>query len=94
MATPKNTTKKKTTNKSTSSKAKNAKKKQPVQEPEPMLSPKIRVIIFGSLSVFFVFLIFVQSVNLWNTLRSALFGVFGFAALLVPVFFMYMAVIT
>lgn len=94
MATPKNTTKKKTTNKSTSSKAKDAKKKQPIQDSEPMLSPKTRVIIFGSLSVFFVFLIFVQSVNLWNTLRSALFGVFGFAALLVPVFFMYMAVIT
>ncbi|RGM18881.1 DNA translocase FtsK [Eubacterium sp. OM08-24] len=37
---------------------------------------------------------FVQSVNLWSTVRSALFGVFGFATFLVPVFLMYMAIIT
>lgn len=94
MATQKKTTKKKTSSKSTSSKAKATKKNQSVPEPQPLLTPRIRAIILGALSLFFVILIFVQSVNLWSTVRSALLGVFGFATFLVPVFLMYMAIIT
>lgn len=94
MATQKKTTKKKASGKSTSSKAKSAKKSQPIPESQPLLTPRIRAIILGALSLFFVILIFVQSVNLWSTVRSALFGVFGFATFLVPVFLMYMAIIT
>lgn len=94
MATQKKTTKKKTSSKSTSSKAKATKKNQSVPEPQPLLTPRIRAIILGALSLFFVILMFVQSVNLWSTVRSALFGVFGFATFLVPVFLMYMAIIT
>lgn len=94
MANQKKTTKKKTSGKSTSSKAKNTKKSQPIPESQPLLTPRIRAIILGALSLFFVILIFVQSVNLWSTVRSALFGVFGFATFLVPVFLMYMAIIT
>lgn len=94
MATQKKTTKKKTSSKSTSSKAKSTKKSQPIPESQPLLTPRIRAIILGALSLFFVILMFVQSVNLWSTVRSALFGVFGFATFLVPVFLMYMAVIT
>lgn len=94
MATQKKTTKKKTSSKSTSSKAKNTKKSQPIPESQPLLTPRIRAIILGALSLFFVILIFVQSVNLWSTVRSALLGVFGFATFLVPVFLMYMAIIT
>lgn len=94
MATQKKTTKKKASGKSTSSKAKNTKKSQPIPESQPLLTPRIRAIILGALSLFFVILIFVQSVNLWSTVRSALFGVFGFATFLVPVFLMYMAIIT
>ena len=94
MANQKKTTKKKTSGKSTSSKAKSAKKSQPIPESQPLLTPRIRAIILGALSLFFVILIFVQSVNLWSTVRSALFGVFGFATFLVPVFLMYMAIIT
>jgi S-DNA-T family DNA segregation ATPase FtsK/SpoIIIE len=94
LATQKKTTKKKTSSKSTSSKAKNTKKSQPIPESQPLLTPRIRAIILGALSLFFVILIFVQSVNLWSTVRSALLGVFGFATFLVPVFLMYMAIIT
>lgn len=94
MATQKKTTKKKTSSKSTSSKAKSTKKSQPIPESQPLLTPRIRAIILGALSLFFVILIFVQSVNLWSTVRSALLGVFGFATFLVPVFLMYMAIIT
>lgn len=94
MATQKKTTKKKTSSKSTSSKAKSTKKSQPIPESQPLLTPRIRAIILGALSLFFVILMFVQSVNLWSTVRSALFGVFGFATFLVPVFLMYMAIIT
>lgn len=94
MATHKKTTKKKTSSKSTSSKAKSTKKSQPIPESQPLLTPRIRAIILGALSLFFVILMFVQSVNLWSTVRSALFGVFGFATFLVPVFLMYMAIIT
>lgn len=94
MATQKKTTKKKTSSKSTSSKAKSTKKSQPIAESQPLLTPRIRAIILGALSLFFVILIFVQSVNLWSTVRSALLGVFGFATFLVPVFLMYMAIIT
>ena len=94
MATQKKTTKKKASGKSTSSKAKRTKKSQPIPESQPLLTPRIRAIILGALSLFFVILIFVQSVNLWSTVRSALFGVFGFATFLVPVFLMYMAIIT
>lgn len=94
MATQKKTTKKKASGKSTSSKAKSTKKSQPIPESQPLLTPRIRAIILGALSLFFVILIFVQSVNLWSTVRSALLGVFGFATFLVPVFLMYMAIIT
>lgn len=94
MATQKKTTKKKASGKSTSSKAKSTKKSQPIPESQPLLTPRIRAIILGALSLFFVILIFVQSVNLWSTVRSALFGVFGFATFLVPAFLMYMAIIT
>lgn len=94
MATQKKTTKKKASGKSTSSKAKSTKKSQPIPESQPLLTPRIRAIILGALSLLFVILIFVQSVNLWSTVRSALFGVFGFATFLVPVFLMYMAIIT
>jgi S-DNA-T family DNA segregation ATPase FtsK/SpoIIIE len=94
LATHKKTTKKKTSSKSTSSKAKSTKKSQPIPESQPLLTPRIRAIILGALSLFFVILMFVQSVNLWSTVRSALFGVFGFATFLVPVFLMYMAIIT
>mgnify|MGYP002592019591 FL=1 len=94
MATQKKTTKKKTSGKSTSSKAKSTKKNQSIPESQPLLTPRIRAIILGALSLFFVILMFVQSVNLWSTVRSALFGVFGFATFLVPVFLMYMAIIT
>lgn len=94
MANQKKTTKKKVSGKSTSSKAKSTKKSQPIPESQPLLTPRIRAIILGALSLFFVILIFVQSVNLWSTVRSALFGVFGFATFLVPVFLMYMAIIT
>lgn len=93
MATQKKTTKKKASGKSTSSKAKSTKKSQRIPESQPLLTPRIRAIILGALSLFFVILIFVQSVNLWSTVRSALFGVFGFATFLVPVFLMYMAII-
>ncbi len=74
MATQKKTTKKKASGKSTSSKAKSTKKSQPIPESQPLLTPRIRAIILGALSLFFVILIFVQSVNLWSTVRSALFG--------------------
>jgi S-DNA-T family DNA segregation ATPase FtsK/SpoIIIE len=94
LATQKKTTKKKASGKSTSSKAKSTKKSQPIPESQPLLTPRIRAIILGALSLFFVILMFVQSVNLWSTVRSALFGVFGFATFLVPVFLMYMAIIT
>lgn len=94
MANQKKTTKKKASGKSTSSKAKSTKKSQPIPESQPLLTPRIRAIILGALSLLFVILIFVQSVNLWSTVRSALFGVFGFATFLVPVFLMYMAIIT
>ncbi len=94
MANQKKTTKKKASGKSTSSKAKSTKKSQPIPESQPLLTPRIRAIILGALSLFCVILIFVQSVNLWSTVRSALFGVFGFATFLVPVFLMYMAIIT
>lgn len=94
MANQKKTTKKKASGKSTSSKAKSTKKSQPIPESQPLLTPRIRAIILGALSLFFVILIFVQSVNLWSTVRSALFGVFGFATFFVPVFLMYMAIIT
>ena len=70
MANQKKTTKKKASGKSTSSKAKNTKKSQPIPESQPLLTPRIRAIILGALSLFFVILIFVQSVNLWSTVRN------------------------
>ena len=70
MANQKKTTKKKASGKSTSSKAKSTKKSQPIPESQPLLTPRIRAIILGALSLFFVILIFVQSVNLWSTFRT------------------------
>ena len=56
MATQKKTTKKKASGKSTSSKAKSTKKSQPIPESQPLLTPRIRAIILGALSLFFVIL--------------------------------------
>ncbi len=94
MATQKKTTKKQTSKKSTSTKSKSIRKKAPQPQPQPLLTPRVRAILLGALAIFFVFLIAIKSVNIWNACRSALFGVFGFTAFLVPAFFMYMAIIT
>ncbi len=94
MAAQKNTTKKKTSKSSASSKKNAVSKKQTVPEPQPLLTPRIRAILFCALAFFFILLIIIQSVNLWSAARSAMFGVFGFSAVLLPVFFLYLAIMT
>lgn len=61
---------------------------------QPILSPRIKAILFAVAALIFLVLIFVKGENVWTAVRSFFFGVFGFCIFLVPVLLIYLAVIT
>ncbi len=58
------------------------------------ISPRIAAIIFGALFFVFTLMIFIKGDNIWTTVRSFFFGVFGFGIFLLPVLMLYLCLIT
>lgn len=88
-------TKSKRTSKSNSRKtsAKSRGKQQKIQE-KKHLSPRVQAILYAALSLVFMFLIIIKGGSVWTLIRSFFFGIFGLGAVLLPILFGYLAVIT
>lgn len=61
---------------------------------QPILSPRVRAIIFGLLGAIFTLMIFIKGKNFWPYIRGFFFGVFGIGIFLIPVFLFYLSLIT
>ena len=79
-----------------SKKSKTSAKSQRRQSPKVQtgLSPRVQAIIFGTLALVFLAMVFLKGENIWTHIRGFFFGLFGLAMLLVPIFFGYLALIT
>ena len=58
------------------------------------LSPRVQAILYAALSLVFMFLIIIKGGSVWTLIRSFFFGIFGLGAVLLPILFGYLAVIT
>lgn len=58
----------------------------------PLISPRIKSILFAGLALFFLILIFLKGETVWTVVRSFFFGVFGISVFLVPALFIYLVV--
>ncbi len=81
----------KSNNRKTSAKSRN--KQQKLQE-KKCLSPRVQAIIYAALAFIFMFLIIIKGGSVWTLIRSFFFGIFGLSAVLLPLLFGYLAVIT
>jgi S-DNA-T family DNA segregation ATPase FtsK/SpoIIIE len=61
---------------------------------QPLLSPRIRAILFGTAALLFGFLIFYKGENIWTSIRGFFFGLFGMCIFLVPIVLIYLCVMT
>lgn len=68
------------------------KKRQPAKQ--STLSPRVRAILYAAAAVVFALLIFIKGENVWTSIRSFFFGVFGFCIFLVPIVLAYLCVVT
>lgn len=58
------------------------------------LNPQIKAILLFAVSVILFAFLFIKGANVWAAVRTFLFGVFGFTYILLPILFIYLAVIT
>ena len=61
-------------------------------ERAPLVSPRIRSILYIAMAAIFTLLIFLPGATVWTVVRSFFFGVFGLGVLLVPPMFIYLTV--
>ena len=97
MSAKKQTTKRQKSNKKSAAKSKPKRSNAQRTSQKPAkhgLSPRVRAILFGTLAVLFTTMILVKGENVWTMIRGFFFGVFGLGIILVPVFFVYLCIIT
>lgn len=70
------------------------KRRQPAPKKQNTLSPRVRAILYAAAAVVFAMLIFIKGENVWTSIRSFFFGVFGFCIFLVPIVLAYLCVVT
>ncbi|MCQ2513486.1 MAG: DNA translocase FtsK [Ruminococcus sp.] len=58
------------------------------------LSPRIKALIYYLIAIIFGIIIVIRGESNWVSMRNALFGFFGVCIFLIPMFFIYLAVIT
>lgn len=88
------TTKKSTSGrKSTSARAATKSRSNP-QPKQPLLSSRVRAILFGLAAALFFGLIFVRGAIGWMTIRSFFFGLLGICIFLVPIVLIYLCIMT
>lgn len=63
-------------------------------EKQAILSPRVKAILLAAAAFVFGVLIFVKGQSVWTAVRGFFFGLFGFCIFLVPVFLIYLALIT
>ncbi len=79
-------TAKKTTKKSNTKQKKIPDKKQ-------KLNPKVKAILYFATAILFFLLIAIKGEAVWTMVRSFFFGIFGLSIVLIPVFFVYIALL-
>lgn len=79
--------------KSTASKGKSGRTSKMVPEKRG-LNPQIKAILLCAVGVVLLALVIIPGGNFWKTMRSFLFGLFGVCAILVPLVFVYLGVMT
>ncbi len=85
----------KLSNRSGSPPAKSRGTKKTAPEPkQPLLSSRVKAILFGLAAAVFFLLIFIKGAIGWATVRGFFFGVFGICIFLIPFVFIYLCFIT
>lgn len=88
--------KKKTTTRTNAAKkntrAKTAKNKKPQEK--KCLNPQIKALIFSAAAIIISCFIFIKGENIWTAIRNFIFGLFGLCSVLLPIMFVYLAIIT
>lgn len=86
---------KKTTRRKPSA-AKKSTKKAPAhkQTPKARLNPQIKALLYGAAAVLLCCFIVIPGENVWTAIRNFIFGLFGLCSVLLPVMFVYLAIIT
>ena len=84
------TTKKSTTGRKTTSAKSGSKTHSNPQPNQPLLSPRVRAILFGLAATLFFGLIFIKGATGWMAIRSFFFGLLGICIFLVPIVFIYL----
>lgn len=90
MASKKQANKKTTKKNTKKSTVRNTKKAEPKQK----LNPKVKAILYFATAILFFFLIVIKGEAVWTGVRSFFFGIFGLSIILIPVFLVYIAVLT
>lgn len=88
------TTKKSTAGRKPNSARSGAKSRSVPQAKQPLLSPRVRAILFGLIAALFFGLIFIRGAIGWMEIRSFSFGLLGICIFLVPIVFIYLCVMT
>src|SRR5574344_2108343 len=58
------------------------------------LNPQIKALIFCAVAVILGAFIIIKGENIWSAIRGFIFGLFGIGSILLPVMFIYLAIIT
>lgn len=88
------TTKKSASGKKSTSARSGAKSRSNPQPKQPLLSSRVRAILFGLAAALFLGLIFITGAVGWMAIRSFFFGLLGICIFLVPVVLIYLCVMT
>ncbi len=94
MAAKKKTTKRKPAAKNNTGKRTASKKNTSRKAEKTKMNPQVKALIFGAVAVLISCFIIIKGENVWNAVRNFIFGMFGLCSVLLPVMFIYLAVIT
>ena len=96
MAAKKQTAKKSNT-KSTPKKKTNSKSKKPAPKnvkEKTKLSPRIKSLLYFAAALISLLVVFIPGASVWEGIRGFFYGLFGICIILIPILFIYLAVIT
>ena len=92
--TSRKTTKKSTSGKKSTSAGSGKRPRSNPQPKQPLLSSRVRAILFGLAAALFLGLIFIKGAIGWMAIRSFFFGLLGICIFLVPIVLIYLCIMT
>lgn len=92
--TSRKTTKKSTSGRKSTSAGSGKRPRSNPQPKQPLLSSRVRAILFGLAAALFFGLIFIKGAIGWMAIRSFFFGLLGICIFLVPVVLIYLCIMT